>query len=756
MGLFDRFRKQQVTLPLAAPGKEELHEFIELMSKNGLASAIEAQIQKSVDAASYYQAFEAMNDGGNYFGSEFNIRATASRIKSAYALEPWMAATASLIARTLSTVPFRVRNKATKEYDKNHPLNAKLVMGNRTNDGKSQDWCGALDLVLGGNYFKVFNESYTEAMHVPVERVQLEINQITRQVESLLIFDPGKEMSASTGTRVPYRQAIHLKYPNPYYPYYGMSLYTAASRPMLLDRYKNEFEMAFYLRGATNAGVIETTEDINKSRMDRLMLTFQQIYTGKRNWWRTIFLPKGAKWVDSGLTMNEMQHLESLKENRLTLLAVLGIPPSSVGIVQDVNRATSEVQERNLWNNTVKPLAEFWASGWNNSYLVKVVYGGLVEVVPDFSDIEALQGSLITKGEQAKSIEPYYWIDEIRKKVFNDEPLPNGAGQKFTAEVKGAGAGQFQLAAPQQPIAALPPAATTVTEPTHETTPAKDIKAQVVSSQERIERKLHTDYIAGYAKYLDEILEQAAIALGKGESVSVYLQAAKESRARTYVAAVEPTLQKAVERGFSFASSQSKWLHAHGKVKTKRLRFNETDQQAIDVLHERQANEQRSILAQRSITHFLGFDQTRSDEIVGIVEQGLADGKTTDQMAAEIRQLYGENYKNQAFTVARTELLTAISQGIKWNHDILGEVFTEVQKQWFHVGDIGSNPDARDLHVSFESEGPVSSGHKWGGMLEYPRDPSAPASETINCRCSMASVIPDSAESNAEVILENN
>ena len=159
------------------------------------------------------------------------------------------------------------------------------------------------------------------------------------------------------------------------------------------------------------------------------------------------------------------------------------------------------------------------------------------------------------------------------------------------------------------------------------------------------------------------------------------------------------------------------------------------------------------MLSQRAIESFIGMNETRTQEIIGLIADEISDGRSLEAIAGTIREAYGEAYKNQAFTVARTELLSAVSQGIKWNHDILGEVFSEVNKQWFHEGDGGSNPDARQNHVEFEGEGAVDSDHKWGGVLSYPRDPSAPADETINCRCSMVSVIPEGASSNAEQIL---
>jgi HK97 family phage portal protein len=747
---FDK-KEDQISLP--APKGEELISMAEDLNKRGLVGAIESSMQKQIDSSQYYQMYENADDSGNYFGSEFNIRATAGRIKQTYLREPWIYATSSLIARTLSSIKYKVVNVATGEIDDKHPLNDKLVMGSRMNDHESSEWNGNLDLVLAGNHFRVFNDTFTECVQYPAELVQLKISDVTKQVESLLIYDQQRQ---GYGTVIPYKQVVHHKYPNPFNPFYGMSIYTAASRPILLDRYKNEFEMAFYLRGATNAGVIETTEDINKQRMERLMRTFEAIYTGKRNWWRTIFLPKGAKWVNSGLTMSEMQHLEGLRENRLTLLAVLGIPPSQVGVVQDVNRSTSEIQERNFWNNTIKPMAVFNAGGWNNSYLVKYIYGGLVRVEPDFSDIEALQGSLITKGEQAKSVMEFLWIDEIRKDILGYDPLPNNAGQKFVAEVKGAGqpfgAPQAALAAPQgDPI-------TEVAIATEVPNQSLAMKAQAIASQDKIENKLTTDYLGAYGKYLDELFTYTEQGLRDGvNDMEKFLEGKVSTLARTYMKEAEPILAKAQDRGFSFAASQSKALTASlmvGKMQRKRVRFSDVDQQAIDALKNEQADGKRTTLARRSLDSFLGFNENRSKEVLNIIAENLGNGTTIENIAAILRSQYAERYKNQAFTIARTELLTAISQGMKWNHDILGEVFTDVKKQWYHVGDVASNPDARDWHLDYELAGPKPKDYKYGGVLEYPRDPSGSAGDNINCRCSMVSVIPDGASSNAEVILD--
>jgi HK97 family phage portal protein len=751
------WNKKQVHLDIPAPKPEELLSMVEGLAMRGLDHTINSTIEKMISDASQYQTHENADDQGNYFGNEFNIRATSGRIKATYSREPWVFAAATLIAKTLSTVPMKVYNKATGEEMPGHPLQLKINAGNRLADNLTINWCGVLDLILCGNFFRVFDAAYNEMMQVPADLVTLVLADDRKTIASIKIWN---EQVGKYTISVPYKQVIHHKFPNPYNPYYGMSLFTACARPIILDRFKNEFEMAFYLRGATNAGVIETTEDINKSRMERLMRTFEQVYTGKRNWWRTIFLPKGAKWVQSGLSMTEMQHLEGLRENRLTILATLGIPPSKVGLVQDVNRSTSDNQDKDFWLNTIKPLAEFMAAGWNNSHLVKVIYPNIV-VKPDMSHVEVLRSTMKQKGEEAKTVEGYMTINEIRKEILGISELPStdARGNLFAVEVRPA---QVQAGPVTDPLQALidgidaaegAPEAAPAEAPQELSNALLVFKAQAVENQEQIERKLSTSYTEGFSKYVDELLSITEQALRSGQDVAKRLENSRKRLASVYINEVESTLVKALDRGFTFGNTQVKTLGSLGQV--NKANFSPTDRQAIEALKAEEANGQRKTLVKRAIESFVGFNETRTKQVLDIITEGVSNGETLENIAATLRSQYNEAYKDQAFTITRTEVLTAISQGVKWNHDVLGKVFSKTQKQWFSVGDLGSNPDAREQHVDFENLGAVDSDYQWGGVLSYPRDPNGSASDNINCRCSMVTVIPDDAVSNADVILDS-
>jgi len=822
---------------------EAMEDMAQIMHGN-LNETIQAAMQKAVDVSHLQYIADGSDDGGHW-GQEFDLRATAGRLKALYTREPWVYSTAQLIARTMGQIPFLIKDLQGNIID-THPLMEQINAGSTVQDSKFRDWSGNLDLCLGGNYFMVFDEKYEKAFHIPVELAFLKMRDTNTSaddlerfgmIESLQILEAGT-MGVSLPTKeFPWSQVVHIRTPNPYNPFYGLSMYAAAARPIMLDRYKNEFEMAFYLRGATNAGVITTNEEVTRSRMERLMKSFENSFTGRRNWWRTLFLPKGAQWTNSGLTMSEMQHLEGLRENRLTLLATLGIPPSQVGIVQDVNRATAETQESQMWNNTIIPLSWFTASGWNSSYLVRIIYKGEVVVEPDLRGIDAVEGSLLSRSEQARSVDNMVTINEqreiigykvlppndIRGEMFLIELQKQGLGNPFGEELSASivapaptepdsdtlrltegqtqdGTGENRHSHPAKWDDETGNGETTGTqgdgpahshkiadfkvlpggEDGHEHGAVKSedserafqaAKANSVQRQSKIERVNGKKYKKGLDAYFDFLFQQVRVAAEKDIDIRAHLATMSQDRQDKYIVELVPILDDTMNDGFELALATTKsisnelWLlrlgytrHSRKKPVKKLFRFTATDEQAISNIKERTKDGARQRLAERGVQMFQGFDSVATENIMNIIEVGLREGKAETETARDIRNLYGEFYQGQSTTITRTEILSAVSAGTKWNQDVLGEVFTEVNKQWFHVGDVGSNPNARAEHLEFQQEGEVPKDHIYsnpdtGNNLSYPRDPAGGASDVINCRCSMTAVIPASARSNADQII---
>lgn len=802
-------------------------EGIDNTALNEVNDRIAASMRKSM-TYNQFVAYDQADEQGGFYSPEFDIRSTAGRIKALYQREPWIYITAFRIALRLASTPMRVHSSKDDRVVENHPLYNLLDSGSDVQSALEMRMFLYLDLCLGGNYFRVLDEGFKKNAGVaPVELVNFKYAKDYTRIEAIEVYSASQ--IGAKRAQFPMEQVIHTKFPNPNDIFYGMSPFLAAARPTLTHRYGDEYQMAFYLRGATPSGVIETSEDMTKNKFARMMRQFELSFTGRANWWRTLFLPKGSKWVQSQVTMQQMEMLETMKEKRREILAVMGVPPSIAGIIEDVNRATAEQQERVFYQNTIIPLAAFEAEGWNNSHLVKNIYKGQVYVKPDFSSVEAVVGSATTLGEKAKAMEPYFTIDEIRDEIWQREPLSNGSGDRLVAEIGGGASfgGPLMLSVQPTNLKAVIPAGfevqallfgkanykdpsacqawcdehgytcpkceelsedwlvqqkdpdyfrsesfrtiqmensvkAIVGEP-YETEEKKNafiaIKASAANSQNRVEGQLSRSYRISLESIVDMVVETTANALTQGHDPRSALLAGLADRQKRYIDGALPSLEKAMDRGFSAANSQVKMSSSLRKgMTTKRFTsVSEQDRQAIDVIRERTREGNRRFLQQRAIASFQGMDQTQTNMVMQIVEDGLAEGLLFEQIAANVRAEFPEAYRNQSRTIVRTEILSAVSQGLSWNNDALNTVFTEVNKAWVHQGDT-SNPDAREEHIAFDELGEVPSGHTWkasdGSELAYPRDPRASAGNVVNCRCSMISVIPESASSNAEAILD--
>jgi hypothetical protein len=124
--------------------------------------------------------------------------------------------------------------------------------------------------------------------------------------------------------------------------------------------------------------------------------------------------------------------------------------------------------------------------------------------------------------------------------------------------------------------------------------------------------------------------------------------------------------------------------------------------------------------AARKITSELGL------VIIGAQSPSEAIANITGQLARGGRE--------RATTIVRTELGRAFSTAAHERQSLALEIVPGMKKQWRRSGKIHSrlNHDAIDGQIQ-DVDQPFVLGN--GVRLMYPRDPAAPAAETINCGC---------------------
>jgi uncharacterized protein with gpF-like domain len=141
----------------------------------------------------------------------------------------------------------------------------------------------------------------------------------------------------------------------------------------------------------------------------------------------------------------------------------------------------------------------------------------------------------------------------------------------------------------------------------------------------------------------------------------------------------------------------------------------------------------------KSLQAAQSISDTDQDDVQDIIGKGLEDGLGIEEIASDIADLTGlTNYR--AATIARTETHAAATYGaIEEARQTSQEIGIQLVKEWLPTLDDRTRPD----HAAMADYGPIPLDEKFqvgDSEMDRPGDPSAPADQLINCRCSLSIV----------------
>lgn len=132
--------------------------------------------------------------------------------------------------------------------------------------------------------------------------------------------------------------------------------------------------------------------------------------------------------------------------------------------------------------------------------------------------------------------------------------------------------------------------------------------------------------------------------------------------------------------------------------------------------------------------------QTTYDAIRAQLVDGVAAGESIDDLAARIRTVFAQASELRAVTIARTEVISAYNGAAVMGASQLPADVIAAQ-EWIATRDGRVRPE----HAAADGQvAPIGSGFSVAGVsLGYPGDPSGPADQVVNCRCTVAFLTPD-------------
>lgn len=151
------------------------------------------------------------------------------------------------------------------------------------------------------------------------------------------------------------KDIIHFKRPNPNNPFRGLGVVEALSETIDLDNLTTETTKRFFTNGAITNFVLSTESKVTDEQLKRLRAEMRSSYTGASNAYKAMILGGGLKPVDISYTNKEMEFLGQLEWYRDKIMYGFGNTKASLGMVDDVNRASFEGSNLGWLRTTVKP-----------------------------------------------------------------------------------------------------------------------------------------------------------------------------------------------------------------------------------------------------------------------------------------------------------------------------------------------------------------------------------------------------------------
>ncbi len=169
-----------------------------------------------------------------------------------------------------------------------------------------------------------------------------------------------KEFRYNVGGSKPFTfprdQIIHLKFPNPKHPFWGIGPIELSPRIYEMDIAAADYAFRFFENDATPGGTLETEKHLSDDSWNRLKEEWAEGYQGVKRAHRLSVLEDGLKFKSNNMGPREAQFLETRKTTREGILSLFGVPPLEAGIPEGSNRATAFVQKWLFQRNTIGPL----------------------------------------------------------------------------------------------------------------------------------------------------------------------------------------------------------------------------------------------------------------------------------------------------------------------------------------------------------------------------------------------------------------
>ena len=700
------------------------------------------------------------SDSGQW-DPEINAFLDNSTLKGLFYSEDWVFLLVDLLADTVSQQDLKVFKRTqegkeeTFEEDPDHPVNTLLEMPNEFQEYSSWMYNYVVEQVLMGNTINWRARGRNQLIILPADGVQLTFdNKNKLNTYRFVAADINNQIGSAMDFKV--KEIWHQKKPNPNSYLWGLSPFIPNRKSILFHRYTQDYLNAFYLKGATPGLALKMEKNVDEKNALRFLRSFEMSHTGRRNMRRTLVLPKGVDVEVLSNSFGDQKLIEMINSNREMIINILKVPKHALSLAETGSLGSEEHKQalKFFYQVAILPLQEKISQFLTRQFQRD---GDLAEdefLMFDNSDVEVLKDDLLKKAELAERLKSTWTLNEIRQELFKKEAIAGGDELPGKPQTQGGFNIPFQMTT--QPV---------------ETKAAVLEAPEIGEDTKAFATKVNKMVFEKYGLHIDLFRKQRQVALSKENLVLNFWLKTFEKWAKEGVKIAkrelekQPTikadsdkpssvparrrLKKIIEREYS--KQENDWLtfafdefssvmdDAYDVQLTPV--FDGDNGTELEALKQRDQEKRREILQARALNSFKNISKTTSEKIMSTITKGVEEKRTIGQIGADIAENFKQIAKSRGQTIARTEILTAVSLGKAAALNNAVEVIPDLKKVWINLGDdrVRGNPsgkyaDSKADHwelqgVTVDPDDPFPNG------LMYPRDTDGDANETINCRC---------------------
>lgn len=569
-----------------------------------------------------------------------------SDILTAYGTMPWLRAVTHRVSTSVAAVPWTLsatpRRGGEPQPLLSHPLLDLLAGGNPLLGAHASRQMTQLCLDLVGESFWLLERN---PLGMPIAFWPVPPSWVQQTPTPDLPYF--RVSWGAVQAQLPVTEVLWFKDPHPADPYgRGRGTAQALSDELETDEYAAKHTKAWFYNSA-RPDIIVTADNLSKDDTKRLEEDWNSKNKGFWNAFKAYFLNRKVDITTLSQTFKDQELIALRQFERDMIIQIYGVPPEMLGVIEHSNRATIIESQTIFRTYVMLPRLELLRDTMQRCLVPQYDERLMLGYVSPLPEDREHKLNVMKAAPQA------FLLDQWQA-AAGEPPLPNGAGQVFY--VPTAQTVHNNLDAPDQGTSALPPlappkAASTTTARLSDAKTAElftqrvapsavtkrdsaDAAAAMLGLAERLEPEARAAFLAMIA----DLIDQTSLADLEAALSASHAQAALD-------AIPWATLADSADRLTDLLTDA---LGDAGALEAAALG------QELGITVSWSLANAHAVQAAQSLTLDLVRDLTTTSQaaIRSVIEQGLAAGTPTPQLAAQIRGSLGLT-SQQAQAVAR-------------------------------------------------------------------------------------------------------